>query len=58
MYIATLTGACPVALGKSTAGLFSTHESFVEKIQDASEKSFEPVWHLPINDEHREAIKG
>jgi len=47
-----------VALGKNTAGLFSNHDEMVTKIQKASEDSYEAVWHLPLNDEHREAIKG
>lgn len=57
-YIATLTGSCIVALGKSTAGLFSTDDEMVEAFEKASEDAFEPVWHLPLNDEHRDIIKG
>lgn len=58
VYIATLTGSCVVALGKNTCGVFSTHENMVNDIKKAGEESFEPVWHLPLLDEHREAIKG
>jgi leucyl aminopeptidase len=58
VYIATLTGSCVVALGKTTAGLFSTHNSMVSLIKKAATDSFESVWHLPLNEEHRDAIKG
>ena len=57
-YIATLTGSCIVALGKSTAGLFSTDDDMVESFKKASKDAVEPVWHMPLNDEHRDSIKG
>ena len=58
IYIATLTGSVGAALGKNTAGLFSTDKDMVSAIIKASESSFEAVWHLPLNDEHRDCIKG
>jgi len=59
-YIATLTGSCIVALGKSTAGLFSSEDDkgMVSGFEKASEDAFEPVWHMPLNDEHRDSVKG
>lgn len=57
-YIATLTGSCIVALGKTTAGLFSPHDDMVADLKKASDESFEPIWHLPVFDEHRDSIKG
>ena len=57
-YIATLTGACAIALGKSTGGLFATDKQEVKKWKEASADSFEPMWPMPVNDEYREAIKG
>ena len=56
--LATLTGACVVALGNETAGLFSNDDDFTQEIKTASKQAFEPVWHLPINEDHKEAIKG
>ena len=56
--LATLTGACVVALGNDTAGLFSNDDAITEELIDASRAAFEPVWHLPIQDEHKETIKG
>jgi len=56
--LATLTGACVVALGNDTAGLFSNNDDLKDKLEAASKESFEPVWHLPIFADHRDAIKG
>ena len=56
--LATLTGACLVALGNETAGLFSNDDAITDELIKAADQSFEPVWHLPIQDEHKEAIKG
>jgi len=56
--LATLTGACVVALGNETAGLFSNDDDLTEELQAAGKASFEAVWHLPIQDEHKETIKG
>ena len=57
-YIATLTGACAVALGKTNGGLFGTDKEEVKRWKAASADSSEPMWPMPVNDEHREATKG
>jgi leucyl aminopeptidase len=57
-YIATLTGSCMVALGLKTAGIFSTDDAMIKALKEAGDLSDEAVWHLPLNDEHREATKG
>ena len=54
--LATLTGSCIVALGIQTAGLFSNDDEFVSQIIASSARSFEPMWRLPINDEHRDSM--
>ncbi len=56
--IATLTGACVVALGKHKAGLFSSNEKLAEKLEAASADSGEPVWRLPYEQEYIDEIKG
>ena len=56
--MATLTGACKVALGMEMGGLFGNHQGLIDELKHASNVSFEPLWHLPIADEHKEAIKG
>ena len=47
--LATLTGACLVALGMNRAGLFSNHDEFANDVVDASNQSGEPVWRLPLD---------
>jgi len=56
--LATLTGAVMVALGNDTAGLFANNEDLASALLKSSEKTFEPIWRLPIMKEHREAMKG
>lgn len=48
--IATLTGACAVALGSTTAGLFTNNDVFADKILAASKKSGERFWKMPMDD--------
>ena len=56
--LATLTGAVMVALGNDTAGLFSNNDAFSNSLLESSERTFEPLWRLPIMKEHRETMKG
>ncbi len=56
--VATLTGAVEGALGLKTAGVFGNNKDYINKIIECSESVDEYAWHLPINDTHREAIKG
>lgn len=56
--LATLTGACIVALGNSVAGLFSNDEKLAESIFEAGQSSGEKVWRLPLWDEYDELIKS
>lgn len=57
--IATLTGACAVALGSNTAGLFTNNDDFGDEIISASKMSGERVWKLPMDDPNlRKAIKS
>lgn len=56
--IATLTGACVVALGQKRAGLMSNDDALVEQLKAASAKTGERVWHLPCDDEFVEAMKS
>ncbi len=46
--LATLTGACMVALGPRIAGLMSNDDGLVERIEAAAERSGERFWHLPL----------
>jgi leucyl aminopeptidase len=46
--LATLTGACIVALGRRMAGLFSNNDGLAEQIQAAADAAGEPMWQLPL----------
>ena len=56
--IATLTGACVVALGADATGLFSNDDDLVERIEGVSRACGERVWHLPLFREHYEMVKS
>jgi leucyl aminopeptidase len=56
--IATLTGACMIALGRYKAGLMSNNDELVEKLEKAAETSGEAVWHMPSGDEYLDEVKG
>jgi leucyl aminopeptidase len=46
--LATLTGACMVALGDRIAGAMGTHQGLVEQVRTAADAAGEPVWPLPL----------
>lgn len=56
--IATLTGACAVALGKDAAGLFCGDDDFAARLYDAGSRLGERSWRLPIWETSREAMKS
>lgn len=56
--IATLTGACVVALGTHITGLFGNCDREIAKIMAASEKANEEMWRLPINKQIREQVRS
>ncbi|MGI9228324.1 MAG: leucyl aminopeptidase, partial [Gammaproteobacteria bacterium] len=54
--IATLTGACVVALGHHASGLMSNHEPLVKDLLQAGETSGDRVWQLPLWKEYEKQI--
>lgn len=54
--IATLTGACIVALGKLLSGLFTPDDELAQEINQAAEQSFDRVWRLPVIDDYQELL--
>ena len=56
--LATLTGACMVALGTRIAGLFSNDDAFADDVSAASRATGERVWRLPLDDDFKDAIKS
>lgn len=56
--IATLTGACEVALGKRVGGLLATDDATADRVLDAAEAAGEEFWQLPITDHMRDQLKS
>ena len=56
--IATLTGACVVALGRHRAGLFSNDEGLAGQLHQAGEDSGDLCWRLPLGKEYNEELKS
>ena len=46
--LATLTGACMVALGDRTAGLMGNHQGWIDQVRAVADEVGEPVWPLPL----------
>ena len=57
--LATLTGACIVALGQGmAAGAFCTDEDLLGRLQAASKTSGERIWHMPLYDEYLDSLSS
>ncbi|MDR1162421.1 MAG: leucyl aminopeptidase [Candidatus Accumulibacter sp.] len=56
--VATLTGACVVALGHVATGLFSNNDRLALDLASAGRESFDRVWQLPLWDDYRESLKS
>ena len=56
--IATLTGACVIALGHHTSGLFANDEALARELLAASESTGDRCWQLPLFDEYQEQLKS
>jgi len=56
--LATLTGACMVALGPEVAGLFSNHQPLADNLIRCAGDTGEKLWQLPLVREYREALKS
>jgi len=56
--LATLTGACVMALGEKIAGVFSFNDNLASSIVNAGEKTHERCWRLPLPDDYKKLIKS
>jgi leucyl aminopeptidase len=56
--VATLTGACVVALGKTTSGLFGTPPAWVEHVRRATERAGDRSWPMPVFEDYKELFKS
>ncbi|MEG5267234.1 leucyl aminopeptidase [Pseudomonas sp. JDS28PS106] len=54
--IATLTGACVVALGGHTTGLLGNNDTLIEQLLDAGKRADDRAWQLPLFDEYQEQL--
>lgn len=56
--IATLTGACVVALGGLRSGLFASDDALAETLQAAGDAAQDPCWRMPLDDEYADGLKS
>jgi leucyl aminopeptidase len=56
--IATLTGACVVALGHINAGMMGTDQEIMERLRCGARVTGERFWQLPLDDEYRKSIRS
>jgi leucyl aminopeptidase len=56
--IATLTGACVIALGHVATGLFSNRDTLAEELLEAGSDSWDRAWRLPLWDDYQEQLKS
>ena len=56
--VATLTGACVVALGHIATGLFSNKDALARNLLDAGDESYDRAWHMPLWDDYQELLKS
>ncbi|MDR6981970.1 leucyl aminopeptidase [Rheinheimera pacifica] len=56
--VATLTGACVIALGKHATGLLSNHNPLAHEILNASEQSGDRAWRLPLWDDYQDQLES
>ena len=56
--VATLTGACMIALGKAASGVFGVPDTWVDTVRSAGARAGDRLWPLPLFDEYREQLKS
>ena len=54
--IATLTGACVVALGSVLTGMFTPDDKLAAELSEAGQNSFDRVWRMPVIDDYQEQL--
>jgi leucyl aminopeptidase len=56
--VATLTGACVIALGKHHTGLLSTSDKLAQQLLTAGLSADDPAWRLPLTEEYSQQLKS
>jgi leucyl aminopeptidase len=55
--IATLTGACVVALGHIASGLFANDQKLADEVREAADDAWDRVWQMPLWEDYQEALR-
>ena len=56
--IATLTGACVIALGHVVSGLFANNDALADELLAAGQNAYDRAWHLPLWDDYQDQLKS
>jgi leucyl aminopeptidase len=56
--VATLTGACVIALGHVATGLFANDEQLAEEIREAADDAWDRVWQMPLWEDYQEQLRS
>ena len=56
--VATLTGACVIALGHVASGLFSNHQPLANEIMGAADEAWDRVWQLPLWEDYQDGLRS
>jgi leucyl aminopeptidase len=56
--IATLTGACSIALGHEAIAMMGNNRELIDKMKAASDETYERVWEMPLYDEYKDYLKS
>ncbi len=56
--VATLTGACVVALGTVASGMYSNKEALAQEMIKAGDTAYDRVWHMPLWDDYQEQLRS
>jgi leucyl aminopeptidase len=56
--VATLTGACMVALGRAASGLFATPSSWADTVEQAGYRAGDRLWPLPLYEDYRDMLRS
>jgi len=56
--IATLTGACVIALGHVATGLFANHQGLADEIRAAGDDAWDRVWQMPVWEDYQEQLRS
>ncbi len=56
--IATLTGACSIALGSEAAAMMGNNKELLDKLRKSADNTYERVWEMPLFEEYKEYLKS